>query len=269
MLFPLRDHNPTRRPPLVTYSLVGINVAVLLYMTAMSEPRRELFVIEHGFIPARIEHIGADQPLQVQIESLRAGPQGQVVRSREVVDLPTSASAVLATLFTCMFMHGGWMHLIGNMWFLALFGNNIEDRLGHVLFLIFYLVGGLLASGGQLLQNPESHIPMIGASGAVAAVLGAYIITYPHARVHTFVFLGFFFTFIELPALFVLGMWFFGQLFAARADLGNEVGQGVAFFAHVAGFAAGVLMMFFLKNLVPHDPLGPDSEPDYPSRYYR
>ena len=100
MLFPLRDHNPTRRPPLVTYSLVGINVAVLLYMTTMSEPRRELFVIEHGFIPARIEHLGADQPLQVQIESLRAGPQGQVVRSREVVDLPTSASTVLATLFT-------------------------------------------------------------------------------------------------------------------------------------------------------------------------
>jgi membrane associated rhomboid family serine protease len=180
-------------------------------------------------------------------------PQGIMVEMQRV-QLPPGRGQVLATLLTHMFLHGGWLHLLGNMWFLWIFGNNVEDRLGPVLYLLFYLGGGLLATGTHWLLSPDSTAPLIGASGAVAAILGAYAITWPWARVETFVFIVFFFTIIELPALVVLGIWFFMQVLEVSKALGLsgsglQYNTGVAWWAHVGGFVAGVILMPYLSDL--------------------
>jgi membrane associated rhomboid family serine protease len=154
-------------------------------------------------------------------------------------------------MFTSMFMHAGLMHLLSNMWFLWLFGNNVEDRLGHVVYLFFYLVGGLAALACHWATNPSSPVPVVGASGAVAAVLGAYAITFPFAKVRTLVFLFVFVTIIDLPALMVLGFWFLGQLLEARHALNAGVDGGVAFMAHVGGFVAGLILMPLLGGTRP------------------
>ncbi len=171
-------------------------------------------------------------------------PMAVVNRGRQVVmpvqmTLPANRKEVLYTVFTAMFMHGGWGHLLGNMWFLWLFGGNIEDRLGSPRFIALYLLGGILAAGMQWLDNPMSETPMVGASGAIAAVLGAYAVTYPWARIHTLVFVVIFFTVIDLPAILFLGGWFVYQFISARSDIGG----GVAWWAHVGGFVAGAALM--------------------------
>jgi membrane associated rhomboid family serine protease len=166
-----------------------------------------------------------------------------------------------------MFLHGGWMHLLSNMWFLWLFGNNVEDRLGHVVYLVFYLLGGLAALFCHWLTDPASAVPVIGASGAVAAVLGAYAITFPFARIRTLVFLLVFVTIVDLPALLVLGVWFLGQLLEARASLNLEVDGGVAFMAHVGGFVAGLILMPLLGGTRPPEDEGPrriDADSSWP-----
>ena len=145
-----------------------------------------------------------------------------------IVNLPPDRGAIYASLITAMFLHGGWIHLLGNMWFLWIFGDSVEDRLGHFGFAVLYLVGGVLASLCHWFMQPASTLPLIGASGAVAAVLGAYTITWPFARVHSLVFLLIFFTVIELPALVVLGFWFIEQLLAARAVEQRMATEGVA-----------------------------------------
>jgi membrane associated rhomboid family serine protease len=153
-------------------------------------------------------------------------------------------SPPIGDVFTSMFLHGGWLHLLGNMLFLWIFGNNVEDRMGRILFLLFYLAGGIAAVAGQTLIDPTSTQPMIGASGAIAAVLGAYLVLFPRARIQSLVFLGFFYQLIEVPAVIVLGFWFVLQVIDGLGSLGatDEVAANVAFFAHIGGFVAGAVV---------------------------
>jgi membrane associated rhomboid family serine protease len=160
-------------------------------------------------------------------------------------------------VFTSMFLHGGWLHLLGNMLYLWIFGNNIEDRLGRAAFLGFYLLGGIAAAVAQVAIAPDSDVPLIGASGAIAATLGAYLVLYPRARILSLVFLGFFYQLIEVPAILVLGFWFVLQLIDGVASLGAANAQGgVAFFAHIGGFVLGVVLATFVRGRGP-GPLSP------------
>jgi membrane associated rhomboid family serine protease len=146
-----------------------------------------------------------------------------------------------------MFMHGGWFHIIGNMWFLMIFGNNVEDAMGHTRFLVFYLLSGLAAAGLQIVADPSSAVPMVGASGAIGGVMGAYVLLYPRVHVHLLLVLGFYITTVAVPAVFMLGYWFLLQFVGGLAAIGAE-GGGVAFWAHVGGFAAGAVLVLVFKN---------------------
>jgi len=267
MLFPFRDNNPTRSTPVVTYGLVAVNVVAYLWLSALPARQEQMAVLTYGFIPARVGQLIAPKPITVEIERRRFRTPEGVVAQVERFQFPPQPLQILLSLVTCMFLHGGWWHLIGNMWFLWIFGNNVEDRLGSPVYLMFYLGGGLAATAAQWLINPASTSPVIGASGAVAAVLGAYAITWPWARVESLVFLFVFFTIIELPALFVLGLWFVGQLLEAMQVLNLPSNQlayssGVAWWAHVGGFVAGLLAMPPLSDLVRRSRRNADDEPE-------
>jgi membrane associated rhomboid family serine protease len=215
-MIPLRDENPASLTPVVTRVLIAINVAVFLYELLLGPQLRE-FLFTWGMIPERIT-------LALQNH-----------------DEPVLTAAL--TAFTSMFLHGGWMHLIGNMWYLAIFGDNVEDRLGHVGYLFFYFAAGLAAAAVHWYTNSDSRVPTVGASGAIAGVLGAYAAAYPGARVITLVPLfPIFVQVIALPALVVLGLWFVLQFFSGFLTIG-AAGAGIAFWAHVGGFAFGFLVM--------------------------
>jgi membrane associated rhomboid family serine protease len=221
-MIPLRDANPTRRTPVVTLAFIVACFVVFAWelgLQATSEASLNAFVTEWGVVPA---------------ELLAAWGAGQFV------------SQETATLITSQFLHGGWLHLLGNVLYLWIFGNNIEDRLGRALFVLFYLGGGVVAGLTQTAIDPDSRIPLIGASGAIAATLGAYFVLFPGARITTLVFLGFFYQLIEVPALIVLGFWFLLQLLDGIGSLGMEAGAGVAFFAHIGGFVGGALVAWLL-----------------------
>jgi membrane associated rhomboid family serine protease len=221
-MIPLRDANPTRRTPVVTLAFIVACFVVFAWelgLQATSEASLNAFVTEWGVVPA---------------ELLAAWGAGQFV------------SQETATLITSQFLHGGWLHLLGNVLYLWIFGNNIEDRLGRALFVLFYLGGGVVAGLTQTAIDPDSTIPLIGASGAIAATLGAYFVLFPGARITTLVFLGFFYQLIEVPALIVLGFWFLLQLLDGIGSLGMEAGAGVAFFAHIGGFVGGALVAWLL-----------------------
>jgi membrane associated rhomboid family serine protease len=220
-MIPLRDRNPTRRTPIVTWALIGACFAAFalqLWISASGGERAlERFFVQWGAVPAEIT------------DALESGNYlGQATIG----------------MFTSMFLHGGWLHLLGNMLFLWIFGNNVEDRMGRILFLLFYLAGGIAAVAGQTLIDPTSTQPMIGASGAIAAVLGAYLVLFPRARIQSLVFLGFFYQLIEVPAVIVLGFWFVLQVIDGLGSLGatDEVAANVAFFAHIGGFVAGAVV---------------------------
>lgn len=221
MLFPFRDDNPTRITPIVTMALIAMNVLVFLYQFTLPEGAHQRFIYSFGMIPA----------------VLLGGAQ-----------LPPELAAVpsWATVFSSMFMHGGIMHIVGNMLFLWVFGNNVEDAMGHVRFIVFYLVCGVAAALTQGFSDTSSEIPMIGASGAVSGVLGAYLVLHPRAHVHSLLFLGIFLRVITLPALAVLGIWFALQLFSAA--MGPSGGGGVAFLAHIGGFIAGAALVLLFRN---------------------
>ena len=222
-MIPLRDANPTRRTPVVTLGLILACFVVFAWelgLQATSEASLNAFVTEWGVVPA---------------ELLEAWGAGQIV------------SQETATLVTSQFLHGGWLHLIGNMLYLWIFGNNIEDRLGRIVFLLFYLAGGVIAALAQVAVDPDSTVPLIGASGAIAATLGAYLVLFPGARITTLVFLGFFYQLINVPAVVVLGFWFFLQLLDGIGSLGMETGAGIAFFAHIGGFVAGAAVGWLLR----------------------
>ena len=221
-MIPLRDANPTRRTPVVTLAFIVACFVVFAWelgLQATSEASLNAFVTEWGVVPA---------------ELLAAWGAGQFV------------SQETATLVSSQFLHGGWLHLLGNLLYLWIFGNNIEDRLGRVLFVVFYLGGGVVAGLTQTAIDPDSTIPLIGASGAIAATLGAYFVLFPGARITTLVFLGFFYQLIEVPAIIVLGFWFLLQLLDGIGSLGMEAGAGVAFFAHIGGFVGGALVAWLL-----------------------
>ncbi len=224
MLFPLRDINPVQRTPFVTITLVALNVLVFVVQIAQGS-NAEAFVATWGVIPYEITH-GVDLVGHV------AG--------YEVQHAPGPAFLPI-TLITSMFLHGGILHIVGNMLFLWIFGNNIEDLLGHVRFLVFYLVTGLIAAATHILVDPNSVVPTIGASGAVAGVLGAYLVAYPNAKVHTAVLLIIFIRMMVLPAKILLGFWFVIQVANGLVSLASPGLGGVAWFAHLGGFAAGWL----------------------------
>jgi len=247
MLFPFHDDNPTERTPVVTYALIAINLAAFLATSRLPPVERQLLVYRRGFVPARIAQLAEPKPIAVPIDRVVWNPRhNRPEVDRKFLRLQPNRREIAASVVTCMFLHGGWMHLLGNMWFLWIFGNNVEDRLGAVPFLGVYLLGGILASGSHWMVEPGSVSPVIGASGAVATILGAYAVTWPWARVRTLVFLFIFVTIIDLPALLVLGAWFVGKLLAG----GSAVGGNVAWWAHIGGFVAGVVMMPLVSSLI-------------------
>jgi membrane associated rhomboid family serine protease len=216
--------------------------------------QQEIMAYRHGFVPARLMQLRQQIPLAVPINVAVKYPFfGERIEQR-TIELASSPTQIGMSLITCMFLHGSWMHLLGNMWFLWLFGNNVEDRLGIFFYLFLYLVGGLLASGLHWGMDPTSTVPIIGASGAIAAVLGAYAVTWPWARVSCLVFLVIFVTIIDVPALIVLGMWFVLQVMEGQRSLNAASAGGVAWWAHVGGFLAGMFLMPPLSALVGRSP---------------
>jgi membrane associated rhomboid family serine protease len=236
-VFPLRDNIPTDHFPVVTVILIALNCIAYFFLQPKTgidfsgAGLNQQDLMHYGFIPYEITHPGQHCEL---IQST------QVACGKSVSDpIPT-----WLTPFTAMFTHAGLLHLGGNMLFLWIFGNNVEDAMGPVRFVIFYLLAGLAATGLQLVFGPDSVTPNLGASGAIAGVLGAYIVTYPRAKVVTLVVLIFFFTILELPATLFLGIWFVEQLFFGALTSANTVaGGGVAYWAHVGGFVAGLLLV--------------------------
>ena len=240
MLFPLYDLNPHQRFPWFTLLLIAANVGVTGWMYSLSEREQSEMALRYGFVPARLSELGKGQPIAAPL--LAIDPQSGQPVQKGVVALSTAPADVYLTFLTTMFLHGGWLHLVTNMWMLWVFGNNIEDRLGHLLFVAYYLVGGLLATLCFWFSDPDGLIPVVGASGAVAAVLGGYAVTYPMAKVRTLVFLIVIMV-VDLPALVVLGIWFVLQVASGMMGLFDVVLEPVAFWAHVGGFVAGMILM--------------------------
>jgi membrane associated rhomboid family serine protease len=227
-MFPYRDENETQRPAIVTGTVIGLNVISWIALQgAGAELPLAWSVCEFGLIPGELTGLL---------------PVGTRFPMGDGLVCATDPGRQASHLISSMFLHGSWMHLLGNMWFLWLFGNNIEDSMGRLRFVAFYLLCGLAAAVGQVLTNLSSAIPMVGASGAISGVMGGYLILYPNVRVFTLVPLGFFITSMALPAWMMLGYWFLIQFVGGLAAFGGERG-GVAFWAHVGGFVAGVVLI--------------------------
>lgn len=213
-MIPLKDDNPTQSAPIVTIGLIVINSLIFIYQLNLSPEGLEAFLYRYGAIPLRL--VAPDISLPLSAPPLPFG----------------------LTIFSSMFLHGGLFHLLGNMLYLWIFGNNVEDYLGHIKFLGFYLLSGFLAAFIHTLSDLHSHVPMIGASGAIAGVLGAYLVLFPRANISTLFIFFIFFKVINVPAVLILGLWFVIQLVNA-----GTVGGSVAWFAHVGGFLAGVVLI--------------------------
>jgi membrane associated rhomboid family serine protease len=254
-VFPLKDDIPTRRFPVLTVAIIAICCAVYFLFERglwdLGETGNER-VFEYGAIPYEVANPG-DECEGIDLCEGQPGVTGEA----------SDQAPWWITLFTSMFMHGSFLHLAGNMLFLWIFGNNIEDSMGRVRFVVFYLLGGLAALGLQIVTDPDSTIPTVGASGAIAAVLGAYALLYPRARVITVIFIVIFFTVVQLPALVVLGFWFILQLFPAFSEPMGEGGGGVAYFAHVGGFVFGLLVIKLFADKVHEDYEAPHRLPVY------
>lgn len=215
-MFPLRDTIPSRRAPFVLWAILLANALVFVHELRLSEGGLERLFEHYGVVPVRLQLEGA---------ALLSSPGAYVA------------------LLTSMFLHGGWLHVLGNLWTLAIFGDNVEDRMGPLRFLAFYLVCGVLAGVVHVYFNPESPVPTIGASGAISGVMGAYFVLYPRARIVTLIPILFYPLFVELPAFVFLGLWFASQLLSGTASMVEpEAAGGIAFLAHVGGFVAGVLL---------------------------
>ncbi|MBS3763348.1 MAG: rhomboid family intramembrane serine protease [Planctomycetes bacterium] len=221
-MIPIRDKNPSDKTSWVVYGLIVINVLVFLFEISLPAPEREQLFSQYGLIPHRVKQ----------------GFQGEI----------SVLTGIVIPAFTSMFLHGGWVHLLGNMWFLYIFGDNVEAKLRKVPFLLFYLFCGLAASAGQVLVSGDAPLPIVGASGAIAGVLGAYIITWPKARILTLLPLFYLITFVDLPAYVVLGMWFLIQFFRGFGSIAAGAMGGVAYWAHVGGFVAGIVLMLVLPK---------------------
>ena len=210
-MIPLRDTQPSHSPPIVTVILISLNILVFLFQISLDDYERNFFIASYGIIPDRLHY---------------------------------------SSILTSMFLHGGWLHLIGNMWFLWIFGDNVEDVLGHGKFAMFYLLCGIAAAVVHILLNADSRVPTIGASGAIAGVMGAYLVKFPHSKIVTLVPIFVFLTTVEVPAVFMLIYWFAIQIFSGVGSIGySNVGRGgVAWFAHIGGFLAGMLLVYLLGS---------------------
>jgi membrane associated rhomboid family serine protease len=238
-MIPLRDANPTRRLPIVTIALIAACFAVWAYelgLLATGADALDAFVTKWGVVPSEVS---------------------------AALDHGDFASTPIATLFTSQFLHGGWLHILGNMLYLWIFGNNVEDEFGRLRFLAFYLAGGAIAALTQVAITPASDIPTIGASGAIAAILGAYVVLYPRARITSLVFLGFFYQLLQVPAVIVLGLWFLLQLVDGIASLGvDSSANGVALFEHIGGFLTGVAIGLVVRSVARRPPERGFGSPD-------
>ncbi|MCL4458810.1 MAG: rhomboid family intramembrane serine protease [Chloroflexi bacterium] len=224
-MIPISDYVGVRRRfPLVTITIILINIAVFLYEISLSPPHLEGLIRALGLVPYEITG-GIDIP-------------------------PASPSPIYLTALTAMFLHGGWLHLLGNMLYLWVFGDNVEDSMGHLGFLIFYLLCGLIAAAAYVWVEANSRTPSIGASGAIAGVLAAYLLRFPRARVRVLLFLGFFVTITTVPAIFLIGLWALLQFFSGIGSLGIPAQQtgGIAYWAHIGGFAAGLVVSVFFPR---------------------
>jgi membrane associated rhomboid family serine protease len=218
-MIPYKDDNPTTHFPIITILLIAINTLIFLYQIA-SGPDSRTMIYSYGAIPYELFH----------------GKEG-------------IGPSTTVTLLTSMFLHGGFIHLAGNMLYLWIFGNNIEDKLGIFRFILFYILCGVIAAYTHAISEPSSMIPMIGASGAISGILGAYLILFPRARIHTLIFFGFFIQVIKVPAIIVIGFWIIIQFINGILSKGLYAGGGVAWFAHIGGFFAGVLLIkLFIKK---------------------
>ncbi len=232
MFLPLKDINPTVRRPIATYSLILANVIVFVYELSLGS-RVNAFIAGFGATPYEITHA--------------VDLVGQLAAGAPIAHAP-GPPHVWLTLLSSMFMHAGYWHLGGNMLYLYIFGNNIEDILGPAKFIIFYLASGFLAHALHIASDPGSLIPTVGASGAVSGLLGAYLIAYPRARVLTLIFLGFFIRMAVVPAFVIIVMWFVIQFFFGLASLGGTAEGGVAWFAHIGGFLGGIALIYAMAG---------------------
>jgi len=238
MLLPIGDDNSMRRlTPFVNYTLIVINVVVFLYQLT-----NDAFTYGYSVVPYEITHNGVDLVSPARLDRL-----GRMIAPPQY----PGPTPIYLTLLTSMFMHGGLMHIGGNMLYLWIFGDNVEDRMGHVKYIIFYLFCGLIASATHIFFGPDSMIPSLGASGAIAGVLGAYLILFPHQYVRVLIPLGIFSQLTQLPAIVVIGFWAVLQFlsgFGSIAHTATSQGGGVAYMAHVGGFVAGVILVFLFRN---------------------
>jgi len=218
-MIPIKDDMPTVRPPVLTIALIVINVLVFVYEMALGS-QVDHFIVKYGAVPYELTHL------------------------TELT--PGLSSPIVLTVFTSMFLHGGWFHVGSNMLFLWIFGNNIEDKLGHVRFLLFYLISGMVAVLTFVLTSPNARVPLVGASGAVSGLLGAYVVAFPRARVLTLIWVFFFVRLVWLPAAIFLGFWFVLQLLYGLPTLSSGE-SGVAYFAHIGGFVFGMLYCRFSR----------------------
>ncbi len=228
-MIPLKDDIPSRSYPIVNVTLIIINIVAFLFELSLGD-KLELFLRTYGVIPFKYFYSG-----------IRLEDGSVILFSLEEKIIP---------LFTSMFLHGGWLHLISNMLYLWIFGDNVEDRMGHFRYIFFYVLCGLAAAAAHIITNPESEIPTIGASGAIAGVLGGYMLLYPYARVVVVIPIFFFWDIIKLPALIVLGFWFVTQIFQGTLALAVESSAtgGVAWWAHIGGFVFGMLTIHLFKK---------------------
>jgi membrane associated rhomboid family serine protease len=221
-VIPLKDRNPSRNFPFVNYIIIIANVMVFIYELSLSDSQLELFIVKYGLISHRFFYDVAHH---------------------------THVLTRYIPFFSSMFIHGGWMHIIGNMWFLFIFGDNVEDQLGHLNYFVFYVLSGLAAAVVQLVSSVGSTVPTIGASGAISGVLGAYFVMFPHAKIVTLIPIFFFFDIIDISAFLFIGFWFLMQFVSGLQTLGIDTTGGIAWWAHVGGFVAGIIMVpIFKKN---------------------
>ena len=222
-MIPIRDTIPSRTYPFINILIIIINVLVFLYQLSLGS-KLDKFIFSFGIIPVKFYYILYNQPYNI--------------------------FQILVPLISSIFLHGGWIHIIGNMLYLWIFGDNVEDRMGHFRYLVFYITCGIAASFTHLYFNPASGVPTIGASGAIAGVMGAYFILFPRSRVITLVPIFFFLQVIEIPAFFFLGFWFLMQFFSGSLSLsasGQNIG-GIAWWAHIGGFVCGIILVFFFRK---------------------
>ncbi|MFL5701050.1 MAG: rhomboid family intramembrane serine protease [Ktedonobacteraceae bacterium] len=237
-MIPIKDYpGPRRRMPWMTWAIIAVNVIVFLYEVSLG-PNAAAFMFAYSVVPVALTH---------------GIPQTALLKTSIPFQTP---NPVYLTIITSMFLHAGWLHIGGNMLFLYIFGDNVEDRMGHFPYLVFYLFCGVIASIAQVAVDPNSSIPSLGASGAIAGVLAAYLVLFPWAKVRTIIFIFIFFTIVTLPAIVLIGLWFLLQFFDGVASLGSaqQAMGGVAYFAHVGGFVTGLVITLILRPLLKPPP---------------